>query len=130
MLGLLIIGYALSPIDLIPDFIPVIGYLDELILIPVGLWMLLKLIPEQVLYESREKAEELQDKVTKEWDAMAGEWDDNAVATFKLNFPDVPVFHGDIDLAVLDLQVNNLTTDLLIQRLGKDWHAEPDSDGY
>jgi uncharacterized membrane protein YkvA (DUF1232 family) len=57
MLGLLIIGYALSPIDLIPDFIPVIGYLDELILIPVGLWMLLKLIPEQVLYESREKAE-------------------------------------------------------------------------
>ena len=53
---MLIVAYALSPIDLIPDFIPIIGYLDELILIPVGLWILLKLIPEQVLSDCRDKA--------------------------------------------------------------------------
>jgi uncharacterized membrane protein YkvA (DUF1232 family) len=58
LLGILIVAYALSPIDLIPDFIPVIGYLDELILLPAGLWMLLKLIPEQVLSDSRDKANE------------------------------------------------------------------------
>ena len=58
ILGVLIIAYALSPIDLIPDFIPIIGYLDELILLPVGLWILLKFIPEQVLSDCRDKATE------------------------------------------------------------------------
>ena len=56
--GFLIVAYALSPIDLIPDFIPVVGYLDELILIPAGLWVLLRLIPEQILSECRCKAGE------------------------------------------------------------------------
>ncbi len=56
ILGFLIVAYALSPIDLIPDFIPIIGYLDELILIPAGLWILLKLIPAQVLSDCRDKA--------------------------------------------------------------------------
>ena len=56
--GFLIVAYALSPIDLIPDFIPVVGYLDELILIPAGLWVLLRLIPQQILSECRCKAGE------------------------------------------------------------------------
>ena len=58
ILGFLIVAYALSPIDLIPDFIPIVGYLDELILIPAGLWVLLRLVPEQVLSDCRGKADE------------------------------------------------------------------------
>jgi len=56
-LALLVAGYALSPIDLIPDFIPVLGYLDDLILVPLGLWLVLRLLPPEVLAESREKAQ-------------------------------------------------------------------------
>jgi uncharacterized membrane protein YkvA (DUF1232 family) len=52
------VGYALSPIDLIPDFIPVIGYLDDLIIVPAGLYLAIKLIPEEVMCECRCKAEE------------------------------------------------------------------------
>jgi uncharacterized membrane protein YkvA (DUF1232 family) len=51
-----VIGYALSPIDLIPDFIPVIGYLDDLILVPLGIALALKMIPPAVLADCREKA--------------------------------------------------------------------------
>ena len=51
-----VIGYALSPIDLIPDFIPVLGYLDDLILLPLGIGMALKMIPPAVLAECRQKA--------------------------------------------------------------------------
>lgn len=53
----LVVGYALSPIDLIPDFIPVLGYLDDLILVPLGIWVAIKLIPEPVLAECRVRAE-------------------------------------------------------------------------
>ncbi len=53
-----VIGYALSPIDLIPDFIPVLGYLDDIILIPLGIWLALKMIPPEVLAECRKKARE------------------------------------------------------------------------
>jgi len=42
---LLVVGYALSPIDLIPDFIPVIGYLDDLLLLPIGIYLTIRLIP-------------------------------------------------------------------------------------
>jgi uncharacterized membrane protein YkvA (DUF1232 family) len=49
-------GYAFSPIDLIPDFIPLLGYLDDLLLLPLGVALALKLLPEQVLADSREKA--------------------------------------------------------------------------
>jgi uncharacterized membrane protein YkvA (DUF1232 family) len=52
-----IVGYAFSPIDLIPDFIPVIGYLDDLVLLPLGVILAMKMIPPQVLAECREKAE-------------------------------------------------------------------------
>lgn len=52
------VAYALSPIDLIPDFIPVLGYLDDLILVPALVWLALKLIPAEVMNQSREQAVE------------------------------------------------------------------------
>jgi len=54
-----VVGYAFSPIDLIPDFIPIIGYLDDLVLIPLGIKLALSMIPEIVMNESREKAQEI-----------------------------------------------------------------------
>ncbi|MEG4809567.1 YkvA family protein [Microcoleus sp. F8-D3] len=51
----LTVAYAFSPIDLIPDFIPILGYLDDLIIVPVGIWLVLKMIPPQVLADCREK---------------------------------------------------------------------------
>ncbi|MDP2838786.1 MAG: YkvA family protein, partial [Syntrophales bacterium] len=59
LLALIVVAYALSPIDLIPDFIPVLGYLDDLILIPLGLMLVIRLIPADVLAECRQKAEEI-----------------------------------------------------------------------
>jgi uncharacterized membrane protein YkvA (DUF1232 family) len=56
LLAVCIVGYAFSPIDLIPDFVPVLGYLDDLILIPLGIALLLKVIPSEVIAECREKA--------------------------------------------------------------------------
>ena len=53
-----IVAYALSPIDLIPDFVPVLGYLDDLILIPIGIALAIKLVPSQVLAECRARAQE------------------------------------------------------------------------
>lgn len=55
-LGVAVVGYALSPVDLIPDFIPFFGYLDDLLLVPLGIWLVLKLIPAEVLADSRAKA--------------------------------------------------------------------------
>ncbi len=52
----IVIGYALSPIDLIPDFIPILGYLDDLIIVPTGIFLAIKMIPEGVFNECREKA--------------------------------------------------------------------------
>lgn len=56
MLAVLVAAYALSPIDLIPDFIPVIGYLDDLIVVPLGLALVVRLTPPEVLESAREKA--------------------------------------------------------------------------
>ena len=53
-----IVAYALSPIDLIPDFVPVLGYLDDLILIPLGIVLAIKLVPPEVLTECRTRAQE------------------------------------------------------------------------
>lgn len=54
----LVLAYAFSPIDLIPDFIPLLGYLDDLILIPLGITLALKMIPTQVMQDARKQAEE------------------------------------------------------------------------
>jgi uncharacterized membrane protein YkvA (DUF1232 family) len=53
------VAYAFSPIDLIPDFIPILGYLDDIILVPLGIWLALKLISEEVITDCRAKAQEL-----------------------------------------------------------------------
>ncbi len=51
-----VVAYAFSPIDLIPDPIPVLGYLDDLVIVPLGAFLAVKMIPAQVMLESREKA--------------------------------------------------------------------------
>ena len=56
LLAALVVAYAFSPIDLIPDPIPVLGYLDDLVLIPLGVYLALRLIPLEVMAESRERA--------------------------------------------------------------------------
>lgn len=57
VLAIVTVAYALSPIDLIPDFIPVLGYLDDVIIVPLGIWLCVHLIPQAVLDENRKKAE-------------------------------------------------------------------------
>ena len=59
LLAAFVAGYALSPIDLIPDFIPVLGYLDDLILLPLGFALAIRLIPTAVLAECRAAAREV-----------------------------------------------------------------------
>lgn len=54
-----VVAYAFSPIDLIPDFIPVLGYLDDIIIVPLGIKLSLKMIPNAVVTDCEEKAEEL-----------------------------------------------------------------------
>lgn len=49
-------AYALSPVDLIPDFVPILGYLDDLVIVPLGIVLAVKLIPEQVMQDLRAKA--------------------------------------------------------------------------
>jgi uncharacterized membrane protein YkvA (DUF1232 family) len=56
-IAIVVAGYALSPIDLIPDFIPVLGYLDDLILVPLGIWLAIRFIPPEILAEHRATAE-------------------------------------------------------------------------
>jgi uncharacterized membrane protein YkvA (DUF1232 family) len=57
-LAMVVAGYALSPIDLIPDFIPILGYVDDLIIVPLGIWLVLSLIPEDVMTACRARADE------------------------------------------------------------------------
>jgi uncharacterized membrane protein YkvA (DUF1232 family) len=52
-----VVAYAFSPIDLIPDFIPVLGYLDDLILVPLGIYLTIRLIPPPVLADARREAD-------------------------------------------------------------------------
>lgn len=62
------VAYALSPIDLIPDFIPIFGYLDDFILLPLLIALTVKLIPKAILETSRLKAEEISNKrLSKKW---------------------------------------------------------------
>ena len=61
----LTVAYAFSPIDLIPDFIPVLGYVDDLLLLPLGIWLTIKLMPADVLEEYRQKAQQMLQKPQK-----------------------------------------------------------------
>jgi len=65
-----VVAYALSPIDLIPDFIPVLGYLDELVLLPLGVMAVRAMIPGEVLAECRERAARLEGE-PRNWTAAA-----------------------------------------------------------
>lgn len=57
LFGLLIAAYALSPIDLVPDFVPVLGLIDDAVLIPAGVWLFEKMVPRAILNEHRATAE-------------------------------------------------------------------------
>jgi uncharacterized membrane protein YkvA (DUF1232 family) len=56
LIALAVAAYALSPIDLIPDFIPVLGLLDDLIIVPMGLWLALRLMPDGLMDDYRARA--------------------------------------------------------------------------
>ena len=64
-----VVAYALSPIDLIPDFIPVLGYLDDLLLLPMGIYLALKLIPAEVFIDARCRAAKTSSYLPKSWSA-------------------------------------------------------------
>jgi uncharacterized membrane protein YkvA (DUF1232 family) len=55
-LAIVVAAYALSPLDLIPDFIPLLGYLDDLIIVPLGIWLVIAMIPDEVMADCRIKA--------------------------------------------------------------------------
>lgn len=57
-IGVFVVAYALSPIDVIPDFIPVLGYVDDVLLLPALIWLAVKLLPADVLRSCRQQAEE------------------------------------------------------------------------
>jgi uncharacterized membrane protein YkvA (DUF1232 family) len=71
LLGMFVVAYALSPIDLIPDFIPVLGYLDDVILLPALIWFTVKLLPSDILLECQQQADDWmqvqQTKPTSRW---------------------------------------------------------------
>lgn len=65
-----VVAYAFSPVDLIPDFIPVLGYIDDIILVPLGIFLALKMIPAPVLADCEKQAQELmKDGKPKNWTA-------------------------------------------------------------
>ena len=66
-LGLLLTAYALSPIDLIPDFIPVLGLLDDIILIPAGIWLFVKMLPAGRFEEHRAAAAAAAERPRSRW---------------------------------------------------------------
>jgi len=70
-MGACVVAYALSPIDLIPDFIPVLGYLDDLVLVPLGLLLVVHLIPADILAEHRVAAAKVVDRPISRAGAMA-----------------------------------------------------------
>ncbi|MEO7245605.1 MAG: YkvA family protein [Rubrivivax sp.] len=62
LLAMAVAAYALSPIDLIPDFIPVLGYLDDLIIVPLGLMLVIRMLPADVLATARERAKQVMER--------------------------------------------------------------------
>jgi len=71
LIALIVAAYALSPIDLIPDFIPVLGYIDDLILIPMGITLTVKLIPSEVMDDFRRRASLINEQPTSYAAALA-----------------------------------------------------------
>lgn len=70
--AIVVVAYAFSPIDLIPDFIPVLGYLDDLVLVPLGVLLAIKLVPAEVMTECRQRAQaELDGRKPVNWAAAA-----------------------------------------------------------
>jgi uncharacterized membrane protein YkvA (DUF1232 family) len=67
LVGLLVAAYALSPIDLIPDFIPVLGLLDDAVLIPAGVWLFSRLVPSALMAEHRATAEAAATRPVSKW---------------------------------------------------------------
>lgn len=68
MVALLTIAYALSPIDLIPDFIPILGYLDDVLIVPLGIWLSLLFIPNDIIKRHQVEATYLtQQQLPKNW---------------------------------------------------------------
>jgi uncharacterized membrane protein YkvA (DUF1232 family) len=65
VLAVVVLAYALSPIDLIPDFVPVLGYLDDLILVPLGIWLILRWLPPAVLERATRQAGAVADQRVK-----------------------------------------------------------------
>jgi uncharacterized membrane protein YkvA (DUF1232 family) len=62
LLTLLVIAYVISPVDIIPDFIPVLGLLDEVILVPIALALIIKLVPEEVIREYQTQQQEIKSR--------------------------------------------------------------------
>jgi len=69
ILALITAAYALSPIDLIPDFIPVLGYLDDIIIVPLGLLLVIKLTPKEIIDHCRMRASLLTERPVNRWAA-------------------------------------------------------------
>jgi uncharacterized membrane protein YkvA (DUF1232 family) len=69
LVGLLVTAYALSPIDLVPDFIPFLGLIDDAVIVPLGLWLFVRLLPEGVLEEHRAEAEAASERPGSAWGA-------------------------------------------------------------
>lgn len=67
LIGLLVAAYALSPIDLVPDFIPVLGLIDDAVLIPAGVWLFARLVPPALLAEHRATAEAAAVRPVSKW---------------------------------------------------------------
>lgn len=65
--GLLVAAYALSPIDLIPDFIPVLGLVDDAVLIPLGIWLFLRMLPDGLFEEHRATAQAAAERPRSRW---------------------------------------------------------------
>lgn len=71
-LGVFVVAYALSPIDLIPDFIPILGYVDDVILLPALIWMTVRMLPAEVLLECRQQADDWMAKTGQKPRSVAG----------------------------------------------------------
>lgn len=70
LLGVLVAAYALSPIDLIPDFVPVLGLVDDALMIPAGVWLFERLIPPTLMARHRAAAEAASRRPTSRWGAL------------------------------------------------------------